>query len=189
MNQNPQQMYQQAAQAAQDAMNGFASQQPYNADQFYQQAAAEAAANGQPYQQGPYQQQAPYQGPYAPPPPPQGAPQPQYGQCGDTQEQAQARSFLGNFIDYLKNGGFKRDIDCTARQYNVPPKQLAQNFLEKCLGTVGDILGIAISTAGNAAHTLIDVLSTLAHGAANIVVNVASGLVNFLTLNKTCVPC
>lgn len=179
MNQNPQQIYQQAAQAAQDAMNGFSSQQPYNAEQFYQQAAQEAAMNGgQPFQQDPYQQ-----GPYVPP---QGAPQPQ---CGDTQQQAQARGFLGNFIDYLKNGGFKRDIDCTARQYNVPPKQLAQNFLERCLGTVGDILGIAISTAGNAAHTLIDVLSTLAHGAANIVVNVATGLANFFTLNKTCIPC
>lgn len=176
MNPTPEQVYQyqQAAQAAQNAMNGFGTQQPFNADQFYQQAAAEAAANGQFYQD-PYQGQQcqpPFQGQQAQP---------------ETQETKNARGFLGNFIDYLKNGGFKKDIDCTARQYNVPPKQLAKNFLERCLGTIGDILGIAISTAGNAAHTLIDVLSTLAHGAANIVVNVATGLANFLTLNKTCV--
>ena len=64
-------------------------------------------------------------------------------------EATKAKGFLKNFTDYIKGDTFKRDINNTAKKYNVPPKKLAQNFFEKALGTVGDVLGIAISTVGN----------------------------------------
>jgi len=101
------------------------------------------------------------------------------------EEVKSAKSYLKQFMDYIKSAGFKKDINNAAYQYQVPPKKVAQNFFEGILGTIGDILGVAISTAGNAAHTLIDVLATVAHGAVNILVHVAQGIASFFTLNKT----
>ena len=102
-------------------------------------------------------------------------------------ETTKAKGFLKQFTDYIKGDTFKRDINNTAKKYNVPPKKLAQNFFEKALGTVGDVLGIAIGTVGNAAHTLVDILSTIVHGAVGLIVNVANALSRIVTLNKTCV--
>ena len=103
------------------------------------------------------------------------------------EETEEAKGFLKKFTEYIKGDTFKRDINNTAKKYGVPPKKLAQNFFEKALGTVGDILGIAINTVGNAGHTLIDILATVAHGAVNLIVNVANALARMVTLNKTCV--
>ena len=102
-------------------------------------------------------------------------------------ETTKAKGFLKQFTDYIKGDTFKRDINDTAKKYGVPPKKLAQNFFEKALGTIGDVLGIAINTVGNAGHTLIDILATVAHGAVNLIVNVANALARIVTLNKTCV--
>ena len=102
-------------------------------------------------------------------------------------EATKAKGFLKQFTDYIKGDTFKRDINDTAKKYGVPPKKLAQNFFEKALGTIGDVLGIAINTVGNAGHTLIDILATVAHGAVNLIVNVANALARMVTLNKTCV--
>ena len=102
-------------------------------------------------------------------------------------ETTKAKGFLKQFTDYIKGDTFKRDINDTAKKYGVPPKKLAQNFFEKALGTVGDVLGIAIGTVGNAAHTLVDILSTIVHGAVGLIVNVANALSRIVTLNKTCV--
>ena len=98
-----------------------------------------------------------------------------------------AKGFLKQFTDYIKGDTFKHDINDTAKKYGVPPKKLAQNFFEKALGTIGDVLGIAINAVGNAGHTLIDILATVAHGAVNLIVNVANALARMVTLNKTCV--
>lgn len=102
-------------------------------------------------------------------------------------EATKAKGFLKQFTDYIKGDTFKCDINDTAKKYGVPPKKLAQNFFEKALGTIGDVLGIAINTIGNAGHTLIDILATVAHGAVNLIVNVANALARMVTLNKTCV--
>ena len=103
------------------------------------------------------------------------------------QEEQKARSFLGQFTNYIKSDLFKKDVEDAAKKTGVPPKKIAQNFFEKALGTVGDILGIAVGTVKNAADTLINLLSTVAHGAVSIVCNVANALVSMVTLNKTCV--
>lgn len=104
-----------------------------------------------------------------------------------TEEQKQAQGFLKGFMSYVSSDKFKSDINEKAKKYKIPPKKLAQNFFEKALGVVGDILGIAISTVGNAGHTLITLLASIVHGAINVVVDVASGLARMLTLNKTCI--
>jgi hypothetical protein len=102
-------------------------------------------------------------------------------------EVKKAQGFLSQFTEYIKGESFKKDINETAKKYGVPPKKLAENFFEKALGTVGDVLGIAIGAVGNAGHMLVDILSTVAHGAVNIIVNIANALARVFTLNKTCI--
>lgn len=105
----------------------------------------------------------------------------------DGEEVKKAKGFLNQFTEYIKGESFKRDINDTAKKYNIPPKKLAENFFGKALGTIGDVLGIAIGTVGNAGHMLVDLLSTIAHGAVNLIVNVANALTRVFTLNRTCI--
>lgn len=105
---------------------------------------------------------------------------------GQESEETKARNFLNMFTDYIKGESFKKDINETAKKYGVPPKKLAENFFEKALGTVGDVLGIVIGTVGNAGHTLVDILTTIAHGAINVIISVANALARLVTFNKTC---
>lgn len=103
------------------------------------------------------------------------------------EEEKKAKGFLNDFMSYIRGAAFHEDVIRTSRKYKVPPKRIAQGFFETCLGTIGDILGVAISTAGNAGHTLIDIIANIAHGAVNLAVKVACGLASIVTLNKTCV--
>lgn len=105
----------------------------------------------------------------------------------NSEEVKKAKGFLNQFTEYIKGESFKRDINDTAKKYNIPPKKLAENFFGKALGTIGDVLGIAIGTVGNAGHMLVDLLSTIAHGAVNLIVNVANALARVFTLNRTCI--
>lgn len=105
----------------------------------------------------------------------------------EPEEAKKARGFLKDFMNYVSSDTFKNDINDTAKKYKVPPKKLAQGFFEKALGVVGDILGIAISTVGNAGHTLVTLLASIIHGAINVVVDVANGLARMVTLNRTCI--
>lgn len=102
-------------------------------------------------------------------------------------EAQKARGFLRDFTSFIKSEGFKNEVNETAKKYNLPPKKIAESFFEKALGTVGDVLGVVFNTAGNAGHMLIDILATIAHGAVNLIVNVASALARVFTLNKTCI--
>ena len=105
-----------------------------------------------------------------------------------TQKDAEeARSFIYDFMQYIKSGAFKNDVNENAKKYNLKPKALAKNFIDSILGTVGDVLGIAISTVGDTAHTLVNILSTVVHGTVNVVTNIASAIARMITLNKTCV--
>lgn len=103
------------------------------------------------------------------------------------EEEKKAKGFLRNFMEYIKGDTFREDVMSTSRKYHVPPKKIAQGFFETCLGTIGDVLGVAISTAGNAGHTLIDIIASLAHGAVSLMVKIAYGLASIVTFNKTCV--
>lgn len=97
-----------------------------------------------------------------------------------------AKEDIKSFMDYIKSDGFKENINEKAEKYDVPPKKVAENFFEKALGTVADVLGLAVTTAGNAVHALINLLSTVLHSTTNIIVKVASALVSIVTLNKSC---
>ena len=74
-----------------------------------------------------------------------------------------------------------------AKEYNLPPKDLARNFISKALGTVGDILGIAIGVVCNAGRTIVTIAGTIANGIINLIESIFNGAVRIITLNKTCV--
>jgi hypothetical protein len=101
-------------------------------------------------------------------------------------EVKKARGFLQDFTKYIRSDAFKKDVNDTAKKYNLPPKKLAENFFEKALGTIGDVLGITINCVGNAGHMLVNLLTTIAHGAIDVIVMVANSLARVFTLNKTC---
>lgn len=105
----------------------------------------------------------------------------------ETEKEKKAKSFLSDFQNYIKSSQFKSDVNEASKKYNVPPKKLAQNFFEKALGTVGDILGVAISTICNAGHMIVNIAGTVCHGIINLIQNIVSGLASIVTFNKTCV--
>ena len=104
----------------------------------------------------------------------------------ETAEEKKAKGFLTEFQQYVKSHAFKEDVNEVAKKYNVPPKKVAQNFFEKALGTVGDILGIAISVVCNAGHMIINLASTVAHSIVTLIQNIANGIASIVTLNRTC---
>lgn len=105
----------------------------------------------------------------------------------ETKEEKEAKGFLHTVKDYIKSDAFKSDVAEVSKKYNVPPKKVAQNFFEKALGTVGDILGIGISVVCNAGRMIINLASTVCHGIINLIQSIANGLASIVTFNKTCV--
>ena len=99
----------------------------------------------------------------------------------------EATSYLNKFKEFIKTATFKEQINKTAKEYGVPPKKLAQNFFEKALGTVGDILGVAISVVCNAGRTIVRIAGSIANTVINLIESLFNGAVRVITLNKTCV--
>lgn len=99
----------------------------------------------------------------------------------------EAKTKINDFLNYIKSDFFKTDVNETAKEYNVSPKKLAENFFEKALGTIGDVLGIAVDTTGNIAHSLVSILSAVMDSAITVITKVANALVRIVTLNKTCI--
>lgn len=106
----------------------------------------------------------------------------------ETQEakEKKATNYLNKLQEFIKGEDFKNQINQTAKKYNIPPKKLAHNFFEKALGTVGDILGIAIGVVCNAGRTVITIAGTIANGIVNLIESIFRGIASIVTLNRTC---
>lgn len=104
-----------------------------------------------------------------------------------TEEEKKAKSLLNQFKDYIKTDSFKDDVNEASKKYGVPPKRIAEGFFSKVLGTVGDILGIAVNVICNGGHMIVNLLGTVAHGIVNLIQGIANGLASIVTLNKTCI--
>ena len=102
-------------------------------------------------------------------------------------KESKAKRYLNDFKSYIQSASFKEDVDEVAKKYGVPPKKVAQNFFEKALGTVGDILGIAISVVCNTGHIIVNIASTVCHSIVNLIKSIANGIASIVTLNRTCV--
>jgi hypothetical protein len=104
----------------------------------------------------------------------------------ETEKEKEAKGFLNNLRSYMNSAEFTKDINATAVKYKVPPKQLAQNFFTKALGTVGDILGITISAVCNAGHMIINLGGTILHGIIDLIRGLANAFASIVTFNQTC---
>ena len=76
----------------------------------------------------------------------------------------------------------------------TPNEKKAKGFLKSlknyALGTVGDILGIAISVVCNAGRMVVQIAGTICNGIINLIQSIANGIASIVTLNKTCKqPC
>ena len=98
-----------------------------------------------------------------------------------------AMNFLGGLRDYFRSEFFKADVDSASKKWHMPKKQVAQNFFDKALGTLGDILGIGISVVRNGAHVIVNLAASIAHGIIDLVCNIATGIASIVTFNKTCI--
>lgn len=108
----------------------------------------------------------------------------------EDEEVAKAKGMLNNLMDWLNDTtsdhGFKAKCEEQSKKTGIPAKSIAKNFLDKMLGTIGDILGIAIGTVRNAFGTVVDILSAVLKGAVGLICNVANSVARLITFNKTC---
>lgn len=98
-----------------------------------------------------------------------------------------AKGFLNSLKSYINTQEFKNKINETAQKTGRPPKEVAKNFFEKALGTVGDILGIAISVICDAGRMVVNIAGTICNSIINLIQSIANGIASIVTLNKTCV--
>ena len=104
----------------------------------------------------------------------------------ETPNEKKAKGFLNSLKNYVKTQVFRDKVNETSQKTGIPPKKVAQNFFERALGTVGDILGIAISVVCNAGRMVVQIAGTICNGIINLIQSIAS----IVTLNKTCKqPC
>lgn len=101
------------------------------------------------------------------------------------QKLEEGKEKVKEFLNYIKTPEFKEKINSEAKKCKVPPKVYAESFFEKALGSISDVLNIAVSTVGGAVHSLIDLLHVVLISGVDIVQKVATSLVNIVTLNKT----
>lgn len=104
----------------------------------------------------------------------------------DNKEQ-KTKGFLDDFKNFIGSKLFKDKVEKASNETGIPKKVIAQNFFERALGTVGDMLGVAISTVCNAGRLVISIAGTVANGIVNIIETIAKGIASFITGNKTCV--
>jgi hypothetical protein len=102
-----------------------------------------------------------------------------------SQEEKTSKSIFKQFSNYIGSGSFKNDLKEKSEKYGVPAKKLATNFFLKVLGIIGDIAHIAVNTVCSIADTAIYVLSTILHGAVEVINKVANGIASICTFNQT----
>jgi hypothetical protein len=103
----------------------------------------------------------------------------------DVEEVVKSKNFIGNFMDYVKSSAFMSKCEEAGKRTGVPPKKVARNFFENILGTIGDVLGVVISTGKDLLLTTIEVLGVVLKAGVSIICGVASAVVRVITLNKT----
>lgn len=98
------------------------------------------------------------------------------------------KQFIKRVIDFLAGREFEEQCKVTGAKYNLPPKVVAKNFCLRILGTIGDVLGIAINVTRNFVKGTIQLLVSILFGGVDLICNVAQGLVSVITLNQTAQP-
>lgn len=95
------------------------------------------------------------------------------------------KRFIKKVIDFLAGREFEEQCKAVGKKHNLPPKVVAKNFCLRILGTIGDVLGIAINVTRNFVKGTIELLVSVLFGGIDLICNVAQGLVTIITLNQT----
>lgn len=99
----------------------------------------------------------------------------------------QAKAKLNGFMKYLKSQKFVDKINAEAMKTGIPPKKLAKGFISKAIGTLGDVLGIAIGTVQMTLNGLLDLIHCILGKGIDIIMNAFRGLVRIVTFNQTAI--
>lgn len=100
-------------------------------------------------------------------------------------EEKEARKFLKDVQDYLKTDKFINDCNKKAMRTGETPLKVAQTYIGKVAGIIGDGLGMAVDTVNIGAIGLIDLISTLLTKAIDVICNIVRGIVRTVTFNRT----
>ena len=95
------------------------------------------------------------------------------------------KRFIQQVINFLAGSEFEQQCQTVGAKYKLPPKVVAKNFCLRILGTIGDVLGIAINVTRNFVKGTIQLLISILFGGVDLICNVAQGLVSVITLNQT----
>ena len=103
----------------------------------------------------------------------------------EEQKEETPKETLEKLAEYLMSEEFSDDCEEVSNKFNIPKKKVANSFATKCLGTIGDVLGIAFDTTGNVVTTLLRIIYNVLQSVIGIIVKVAKAIVGFITLNYT----
>ena len=101
------------------------------------------------------------------------------------EEEKEARKFLKDVQDYLKTDKFISDCNKRAQRTGETPLKVAQSYIGKVAGIIGDGLGMAVDTAEIGAIGLIDLISTLLTKAVSLICSIVKGIVRTVTFGRT----
>lgn len=102
------------------------------------------------------------------------------------QDEVKAKSFVKGLLDFLTNPMSEKKIIEEAQKNGLQPRKVAKTFVMKCLGTLSDVLHLALDTVQDAFSTLISILAGLLIKGGELLVRCAKRLVRIVTLNSTC---
>ena len=100
-------------------------------------------------------------------------------------EEKEARDFLKNVQNYLKTDKFIDDCNKKAQRTGKTPLKVAQDYIGKVAGIIGDGLGMAVDTVNIGAVGLIELISTLLTKAVDLICNIVRGIVRTVTFGRT----
>ena len=101
------------------------------------------------------------------------------------EEVLKAKKTLLDFMNYIKSSSFIKKCNSLSRKTGIPPKKIAKGFFSNILGTIADILNIAIDTIQIGLAAIVEFLSWSIVTGGSIVCELAKGLVRVCTLNNT----
>ena len=101
------------------------------------------------------------------------------------EDEDEAKGFIQGLLGYITNPGFEKKIVQQAQSNGLEPRQVADSFATKILGTISDLFHLALDTIADAFATLISMLAGILIKGGELLIRVFKRLVRIVTLNKT----
>lgn len=86
---------------------------------------------------------------------------------------------------FLRSKEFEDGVYEYSRFSGMPPKKVANNFAGRIVGTIGDILGLAIDVIHHTVDFAVELLAKVIMGGASLICKVANAITSVATFNLT----